>query len=801
MNKYDQIGGLVDSKDIFKKYNLELKKKLKIDKTYNGNIDNLEDVPEDFILSSLNLKYLEWIVQSYIYNGINKYEDLLSRVKPSLDDYEYLIISKKLQTNNGKYDNEKIISNYCGLSGCISKIKGKEIERKGLDELLDKYIDELTKHKIKNKKIKIEIEEKVFYDGKQIKIFKPETEKEAIYYGKNTKWCTASEYRNMFQYYYNDGPLYIIVSKESINDKYQLHFESNQYMDRDDKPISLSFLISKYPELVDLQLFNNININVAIETNNINIIERSNHNSINDDTFNKAIFSKNIDIINIIYSYGAKPNNTSYYYSILTGDINIIKLVYDKYETKPYTTEDFYTYKEYFYTDKEDPFLCAIKTKNIEIINLVYLHSGNEIHNKNSLNVAIETNNIDIIKLIIDLGGKPKSDEFDINSFDLAINTNNIDIIKLIIDHGGKPNKYSFNEAIYTNNIDIIKFVYNLGVLPAENYSLNVALDANVKKEIIELLIYEFKLKPNNESLNKAINKKNIDNINLILKNGGICNNTVSDNTTINKAIYSSSIEIIKLILEFGCKPNSLSLDNAIFTRNIDIINFIIGLGCKPNSGTLINAIRSKDMEIIKLIYSLDSSLYKNTFRTALETLDMKIIKFIQKCGGIPDIKSIDHIIRHTINDKICEIIIYLLKFDIDYDINRLYIYNFNICIKKVISLVPVINIFILKIIIKYGIIYDNNPEFKFDNDKTLYLHNEYQHFIDYIKTREKLNHDHINVVGLGEDNTRHECLLLSDTELQEVIESTDLPKLVLLRKNKYEICYFFELISYNYEK
>ena len=63
---------------------------------------------------------------------------------------------------------------------------------------------------------------------------------------------------NEFHNYLSDGPLFIIVEKGTKN-KYQLHFSSDKenvnddsYMDAKDKPISIKFLVDKFPILEKL---------------------------------------------------------------------------------------------------------------------------------------------------------------------------------------------------------------------------------------------------------------------------------------------------------------------------------------------------------------------------------------------------------------------------------------------------------------------------------------------------------------------------------------------------------------------
>jgi hypothetical protein len=78
--------------------------------------------------------------------------------------------------------------------------------------------------------------EKVYEDNQWLIII-PHTMEAAILYGKNTQWCTAAEKSmNMFDYYNNQGSLYINIDKVN-NRKYQFHFESNSFMNEEDDPI------------------------------------------------------------------------------------------------------------------------------------------------------------------------------------------------------------------------------------------------------------------------------------------------------------------------------------------------------------------------------------------------------------------------------------------------------------------------------------------------------------------------------------------------------------------------------------
>lgn len=122
-----------------------------------------------------------------------------------------------------------------------NKIEIKDINKfKTLPQLYDvvkDYIDsdEATSKKDEIRRIKKDAE-KVYEDDEWLVVV-PKTEEAACFYGKNTQWCTAADNNNQFNYYNRDGKIYININKYT-NKKFQFHFESKQFMDENDSPIT-----------------------------------------------------------------------------------------------------------------------------------------------------------------------------------------------------------------------------------------------------------------------------------------------------------------------------------------------------------------------------------------------------------------------------------------------------------------------------------------------------------------------------------------------------------------------------------
>jgi hypothetical protein len=78
-------------------------------------------------------------------------------------------------------------------------------------------------------------------------VFIPKTEKGAAYLGVNTEWCTSDgqyslnpdyqDRENHFDDYNSSGNLYIIINKQDESEKYQFHFEDEQFRNKDDEDL------------------------------------------------------------------------------------------------------------------------------------------------------------------------------------------------------------------------------------------------------------------------------------------------------------------------------------------------------------------------------------------------------------------------------------------------------------------------------------------------------------------------------------------------------------------------------------
>jgi hypothetical protein len=122
-----------------------------------------------------------------------------------------------------------------------------------LEDAVEEFKDEGTK-KEKRQQGEYHIDPSsydVFAESARYVVVTPNTSQASCSFGAGTKWCTASKNSSeYFDEYKQEGPLYIIRTKDANYDKdsiiatsnpiYQFHFESGQFMNVQDRPITLN---------------------------------------------------------------------------------------------------------------------------------------------------------------------------------------------------------------------------------------------------------------------------------------------------------------------------------------------------------------------------------------------------------------------------------------------------------------------------------------------------------------------------------------------------------------------------------
>ncbi len=164
-----------------------------------------------------------------------------------------------------------------------------------------------------------EKEYKKVFQGDKWSIFVPLTEKASCYLGVNTEWCTTwgpqslnpkhKDRGSLFSKYNSQGQLFILINNSDINDKYQFHFESKQYMDKEDVRINIQEFLNNneevknffFPSLVNDNLDNEVLLSQITRLNALDdedasiLVNKLVSSSAKTNPLIAALVSKNLD--------------------------------------------------------------------------------------------------------------------------------------------------------------------------------------------------------------------------------------------------------------------------------------------------------------------------------------------------------------------------------------------------------------------------------------------------------------------------------------------------------------------------
>jgi hypothetical protein len=218
-----------------------------------NNVDVESATPEE--LSKIKAgSYVPWIIKNYLIP--------MTETKPGDRTYDADVKRAKEIFIEDLY---KITEDLVKFERFKSKLpkEMRDINKLTPDQLFDAVkgfdLTLATTTKAERKKLPVHPGAELAYDGPTWRVIKIKdagklSQEAACFYGggaqtpKETNWCTAAPGGGQFNYYISKGPLYVIYRPDDPNvkpatglpvERYQFHFQDNQFMDKDDRRIDL----------------------------------------------------------------------------------------------------------------------------------------------------------------------------------------------------------------------------------------------------------------------------------------------------------------------------------------------------------------------------------------------------------------------------------------------------------------------------------------------------------------------------------------------------------------------------------
>ena len=209
-------------------------------------------------------KYVQWLIKNYLspsterQPGENGYDREVTQVKDTFMEDLYKVTDDLTKFERFKNKLPQDMRD-------INKLTPSSL----YDAVKDFDLTLATTTKSERKSAPVHPGSKLLFDGPTWRVIeikdKGQVGKEAAcFYGgnqKETRWCTSAPGLSYFDRYIKDGPLYVVYKSGDTDvapetglpkERYQFHFPSNQFMDKDDRSIDLvKYLNGPMSELKD----------------------------------------------------------------------------------------------------------------------------------------------------------------------------------------------------------------------------------------------------------------------------------------------------------------------------------------------------------------------------------------------------------------------------------------------------------------------------------------------------------------------------------------------------------------------
>jgi len=229
---------------------------VKADPTTRLNNIDIENASSEELAKVKAGSYVQWLIKNYLtpkterVAGETGYEKEVSQVKETFMEDLYKVTDDLKKYERFKNKLPKEIRD-------INKLTPDQL----YDAVKDFDLTLATTTKVERKTAEVHPGSKLFYDGENWRVIEIKDKgalgkEAACFYGGNnveTRWCTSAPGASWFDRYIKDGPLYVIFDPNDTElspttglpkNRYQFHFPSNQFMDKDDRQQDLIQLLN-----------------------------------------------------------------------------------------------------------------------------------------------------------------------------------------------------------------------------------------------------------------------------------------------------------------------------------------------------------------------------------------------------------------------------------------------------------------------------------------------------------------------------------------------------------------------------
>jgi hypothetical protein len=217
---------------------------------------------------------------------------------------------------------------------------------------------------------------------------------------------------------------------------------------------------------------------------------------------------------------------------------------------------------------------------------------------------AIELDDIEAAKEFVEKGEKIGDGLFQ------AAYSGNLDLVKYLVEKGGKPNTQDVSAAAFSGNIEIVKYLIEKGGKFAGSSVTSAA--TNGKLAMIKYLVDEKNVEINDSAIANATSGGHLDVIKYLLgdevrdEQGNVYKLPKEKRAkigygsdTMENALRHGDFEIIKYLSDKGARGG---IDAAIVRNKLEIVKHLSEKGEYPSGHILVNAAKNGYLEILRYL-------------------------------------------------------------------------------------------------------------------------------------------------------------------------------------------------------
>ncbi|WP_039456000.1 ankyrin repeat domain-containing protein [Candidatus Jidaibacter acanthamoebae] len=251
-----------------------------------------------------------------------------------------------------------------------------------------------------------------------------------------------------------------------------------------------------------------------------------------------------------------------------------------------------------------------------------------EIH-EDTLNFAVQLENLEALKILLEHGVKAGGYEVD-----LAISIGNIEILKLLLKYGAEISEYAVNEVVSDGNLEVLKLLLEHGAEISDSH-IETAISGG-HLEVIKLLL-EHGGKVSERAVSNAILGGHLEILKFLLEHGAEIGAS-----KVETAILSGHLEILKFLLEHGAEITGNGIELAAVVGHLEVIKFLLEHGDKVSEHAVTNAILGGHLEVLKFLLKHGGKISDSAVEVAVKMGHLEVLKFLLEHGSKITDKEID---------------------------------------------------------------------------------------------------------------------------------------------------------------